>query len=34
MVNTGKLSLYGLYPTSISTKLVQTAFKGNKSLVV
>jgi len=34
MVVTGKLSLYGLYPTTVSSKLLQTAFKGAKTLVV
>ena len=34
IVVTGKLALYGVYPSTVSTKLVQTAFKGNKTLVV
>jgi hypothetical protein len=34
MVVTGKLSLFGVYPTSVSSKLLQTAYKGDKTLIV
>lgn len=34
MVVTGKLSLYGVYPTTVSSKLLQIANKGDKTLIV
>ena len=34
MVVTGKLQLYGIYPTSVSTRLTQTAQSGGTELTV
>lgn len=34
MVVTGKLALFGVYPSTVSTKLLQTAYRGNTSLML